>query len=78
MRCTFVGNSLHIEVRDTGRGFQQTAQQQQDLSGAPTSGFGLGIMRAFMNSITFAKNGTMVTMVRHLSPLQKGSNGHPH
>ncbi|MBC5816430.1 MAG: ATP-binding protein [Candidatus Eremiobacteraeota bacterium] len=74
VRCSCQGNELVIEVRDTGRGFQQTAPvQPPDV--IPSRGFGMTIMRAFMNTITYSENGTVVRLTRRRDTAEDG-NGH--
>ena len=62
--CTFDGVELSIEVRDRGIGFAEPS----DRSGAQPDhrgrGFGIFLMRRLMDEVSFARNGTVVRLVR--------------
>ncbi len=74
VRCNCHGDELVIEVRDSGRGFQQTAPGGRP-DAIPSRGFGMTIMRAFMNEIAYSQNGTVVRLTRRRDTAQDG-NGH--
>ena len=76
--CTAEG-SLVIEVRDSGRGFQQVPPAPADPKlGVPSRGFGITLMRSMMNEITYSRNGSAVRLVRHREASARGGNGHSH
>ena len=59
--CEFTEDGLVIDVRDTGRGFVPGVRVPEAI---PSRGFGITIMRALMNEITYSQNGTALRMVR--------------
>ncbi len=65
VECGFDGDALSIEIRDSGQGFAAPAL----ISTAVTPdqrgrGFGIFLMRRLMDDVAFARNGTVVRMVR--------------
>ena len=81
VRCDFDEANLTVEVRDSGRGFPPDATlRTPDLERTlPTRGFGLTIMRALSDSLSFSANGTVVRITRRLAvPLSNGNGSHPH
>jgi anti-sigma regulatory factor (Ser/Thr protein kinase) len=75
VRCNCQGDELVIEVRDTGRGFQPPAAPDPSKDLIPSRGFGLTIMRAFMNEISYSENGTVVRLVRRRQVSHENGNG---
>lgn len=69
LNCKTDGNSLHIEISDSGRGIEDVAKAQQPffttLAGEERSGMGFTIMQTFMDDFAVrsaAGAGTTVTM----------------
>ena len=65
VECGFDGDTLSIEVRDTGQGF--VAPVRSDRAITPDQrgrGFGIFLMRRLMDDVIFAGNGTAVRMLR--------------
>lgn len=75
VRCSCRGDEIVIEVRDTGRGFQPREPGGPSKDALPSRGFGLTIMRAFMNEIAYSQNGTVVRLVRRRSRCRENGNG---
>ena len=62
--CTFDGFELSIEVRDRGIGFAEPADRSNVAPGDRGRGFGIFLMRRLMDEVSFARNGTVVRLVR--------------
>ena len=75
VRCHCQDDELVIEVRDTGRGFGPSRPAAPNET-FPSRGFGMTIMRAFMNEISYSQNGTVVRLVRRRAPARENGNGH--
>ena len=73
VRCECEGETLTIEVRDSGRGFQREAKNDVPGSELPARGFGMSIMRAMMNEITYSNNGTVIRLVRRRKDAREGN-----
>lgn len=66
VECGFDGESLSIEIRDSGQGFSAPAKTNQAVTPDQRGrGFGIFLMRRLMDDVIFARNGTIVRMVRH-------------
>ena len=81
VRCDFDGANLSVEIRDSGRGFPpNTTLATPDVERTlPARGFGLTIMRALSDSLSFSVNGTVVRITRRLAvPLSNGNGHHLH
>jgi anti-sigma regulatory factor (Ser/Thr protein kinase) len=68
VQCTFEHDRLTIAVSDSGEGFAcppDTLSVEPDERGR---GFGIFLMRRLMDDVTFARNGTLVRMVRRHEP----------
>lgn len=67
VECSFDGEELSIEIRDSGLGFlapQPQTAVQPDQRGR---GFGIFLMRRLMDEVAFIRNGTIVRLVRRHS-----------
>lgn len=65
VECGFDGAALSIEVRDAGLGFAVPAKSAQTITPDQRGrGFGIFLMRRLMDDVIFARNGTIVRMVR--------------
>jgi stage II sporulation protein AB (anti-sigma F factor) len=62
--CSFDNNDLRIEIQDSGEGFDEPQECAEIGPDERNRGFGIFIMRRLMDSVSFAKNGTRVRMVR--------------
>ncbi len=69
LRCRTEGNSLHIEISDTGRGIEDVVMAQQPfyttLEAEERSGMGFTIMQTFMSEFSLQSEkgaGTTVKM----------------
>ena len=69
LNCKTDGNSLHIEISDSGRGIEDVAEAQQPffttLAGEERAGMGFTIMQTFMDDFAVRSAtgaGTTVTM----------------
>jgi anti-sigma regulatory factor (Ser/Thr protein kinase) len=62
--CTFEADLLTIEITDSGTGFdhRSLAQKERDPNGL--RGFGLHIMRAVMDDITYMANGQSIRLTK--------------
>lgn len=63
--CSFADRTLGIEVKDRGSGFSPP----EAARGLPNTlrGWGIFMMRAFMDSVTFADGGTRVRLEKRLA-----------
>jgi serine/threonine-protein kinase RsbW len=64
--CKFDGNELMIEIRDRGHGFPTPCEQASVEPDHRGRGFGIFLMRRLMDTVTFARNGTVVRLVRRI------------
>ena len=64
VECTFDGSDLAIQVEDGGRGFPEPSHKPTVQPDDRGRGFGIFLMRRLMDEVTFAKNGTVVRLVR--------------
>ncbi len=62
--CVFDGVELSIEVRDRGIGFAEPSDRSNVQPGHRARGFGIFLMRRLMDEVSFARNGTVVRLVR--------------
>lgn len=77
IRCECFQDRLTIVIRDSGRGFRQTAPPAADaILGLPSRGFGITLMRTLMNEVTYSDNGSSVKLVRRRQSTEKDGNGH--
>jgi anti-sigma regulatory factor (Ser/Thr protein kinase) len=67
VHCTFDDQELLIEVQDSGEGFAEPPDTTSVAPDDRNRGFGIFIMRNLMDSVTFARNGTRVRMIRKRS-----------
>ncbi|GAC1501711.1 MAG: hypothetical protein NVS1B14_06230 [Vulcanimicrobiaceae bacterium] len=73
VRCACDGSSITIEIRDSGRGFQRSDKPPEEKPA--TTGFGISIMRALMNEITYSESGSLVRLVRRRDAAKRNGNG---
>ena len=66
VHCTFEGDALTIEVRDSGEGFSWPPDRPAVEPDERGRGFGIFLMRRLMDDVTFARNGTVVRLVRKM------------
>ena len=71
--CAFDGSKLTVEIRDSGQGFPLPPERTSVEPDARGRGFGIFLMRRLMDDVTFARNGTIVRLVR-----RHASNGQAH
>ena len=65
VECGFDGHALSIEVRDSGQGFAVPKVRKRTVTPDHRGrGFGIFLMRRLMDDVMFARNGTIVRMVR--------------
>jgi anti-sigma regulatory factor (Ser/Thr protein kinase) len=65
VECGFDGDAMSIEIRDNGQGFPIPANSNQAVTPDQRGrGFGIFLMRRLMDDVMFARNGTIVRMVR--------------
>jgi serine/threonine-protein kinase RsbW len=65
--CRFEGDVLAIEIRDSGSGFTEPSDCGSVQPDDRGRGFGIFLMRRLMDEVTFARNGKVVRLVRHLT-----------
>jgi anti-sigma regulatory factor (Ser/Thr protein kinase) len=63
--CTYEGNLLTIEITDSGTGFDHAAFATKDRDPTANRGFGLHIMRAVMDTVTYTQSGQTITLTKH-------------
>jgi len=64
VECSFDGSQLSIEVRDSGHGFTAPSTRGSVEPDHRGRGFGIFLMRRLMDDVVFARNGTIVRLVR--------------
>jgi serine/threonine-protein kinase RsbW len=67
VECTFDGSRLTVEVNDGGPGFPAPSDRPSIEPDGRGRGFGIFLMRRLMDEVSFARNGTVVRLVRRLS-----------
>jgi len=75
--CSFQDDEMRIEIQDSGEGFDAPADASEIGPDDRNRGFGIFIMRRLMDSVTFAKNGTRVKLVRFIRGELGGPDGPP-
>ncbi|MBV8067778.1 MAG: ATP-binding protein [Candidatus Eremiobacteraeota bacterium] len=65
--CSFEGDVLSVEIRDSGSGFSEPSDRESVQPDDRGRGFGIFLMRRLMDEVTFARNGKVVRLVRHLA-----------
>jgi serine/threonine-protein kinase RsbW len=66
--CAFDGSKLTVEIRDSGHGFPAPPECSSVEPDDRGRGFGIFLMRRLMDDVTFARNGTIVRLVRRHQP----------
>ncbi|GAC1359125.1 MAG: hypothetical protein NVSMB31_19450 [Vulcanimicrobiaceae bacterium] len=74
VECKFESDALVVEIRDTGRGF---APRERRVESLPSRGFGMTIMRALVNELSYSENGTVVRLVRRCTSARRNGGLHP-
>lgn len=62
--CTFDGEELTIVIEDSGHGFPEPSDRQSVAPNDRGRGFGIFLMRRLMDDVSFARNGSVVRLVR--------------
>jgi len=75
--CSFQDDEIRIEIQDSGEGFDAPPDADEIGPDDRNRGFGIYIMRRLMDSVTFAKNGTRVKLVRFIRGELGGPDGPP-
>jgi serine/threonine-protein kinase RsbW len=68
LTCSMKGRTLTVKVKDEGKGFkpEEIANPLHEDNLLRTGGRGVFLMKAFMQSVTYNKEGNEVTMVMKL------------
>ena len=66
VECSFRNDLLSIEIRDSGSGFAEPLDREKVEPDDRGRGFGIFLMRRLMDKVSFARNGRVVRLVRHL------------
>ncbi len=64
VRCGFDGERLTIVIQDSGRGFAEPVHRVSVEPDDRGRGFGIFLMRRLMDEVSFARNGSVVRLVR--------------
>ncbi len=64
VECTFEDDSLAIVIEDSGSSFTEPSVRATVEPDDRGRGFGIFLMRRLMDEVTFARNGTIVRLVR--------------
>jgi serine/threonine-protein kinase RsbW len=64
VNCAFDGHQLAIEIQDSGNGFPEPSDRPSVEPDVRGRGFGIFLMRRLMDEVTFARNGTLVRLIR--------------
>jgi serine/threonine-protein kinase RsbW len=71
VHCAFDGTKLTVEIRDSGRGFPAPPERVSVEPDDRGRGFGIFLMRRLMDNVSFARNGTVVRLVRRQQGAEK-------
>jgi serine/threonine-protein kinase RsbW len=66
VECTFDGTELAVEIHDEGQGFPAPGDRPSVEPDCRGRGFGIFLMRRLMDEVSFARNGTVVRLIRRL------------
>ena len=64
VECRFDEGELSVEIRDSGRGFPAPSDRSYVEPDDRGRGFGIFLMRRLMDEVSFARNGTVVRLIR--------------
>jgi serine/threonine-protein kinase RsbW len=64
VECSFDGIELAILIQDTGQGFPAPSDRSSVEPDQRGRGFGIFLMRRLMDDVSFARNGSLVRLVR--------------
>jgi serine/threonine-protein kinase RsbW len=67
VECTFEDDTLAIVIEDSGSSFPEPTVRASVEPDDRGRGFGIFLMRRLMDEVTFARNGTIVRLVRRRS-----------
>ncbi|HEY1866950.1 MAG TPA: ATP-binding protein [Candidatus Cybelea sp.] len=67
VECTFEDATLVVMIEDSGSTFSEPSVRTSVEPDHRGRGFGIFLMRRLMDEVTFARNGTIVRLVRHRS-----------
>lgn len=62
--CTFDGAQLTIVIEDSGGGFAEPSDRPSTAPNDRGRGFGIFLMRRLMDEVSFARNGSIVRLIR--------------
>ena len=64
VECRFRRDELTIEIQDRGSAFREPAERTSVGPDDRGRGFGIFLMRRLMDEVSFARNGTIVRLIR--------------
>jgi serine/threonine-protein kinase RsbW len=64
VECRFDQGELSIEIQDSGHGFPAPCDRSNVEPDDRGRGFGIFLMRRLMDEVSFARNGTVVRLIR--------------
>ena len=64
VECRFRAEELSIEIHDDGSAFAEPCDRSSVVPDDRGRGFGIFLMRRLMDEVSFARNGTIVRLVR--------------
>lgn len=64
VQCSFKDGELTVAIHDSGNGFSWPPDRTSVEPDERGRGFGIFLMRRLMDDVTFARNGTVVRLVR--------------
>jgi anti-sigma regulatory factor (Ser/Thr protein kinase) len=64
VKCDFRRNELSIEIQDSGSAFVEPSERSSVEPDDRGRGFGIFLMRRLMDDVSFARNGTLVRLIR--------------
>jgi serine/threonine-protein kinase RsbW len=67
VECWFGGDELSIQIQDKGSAFAEPSDRANVEPDDRGRGFGIFLMRRLMDEVSFARNGTIVRLVRRRS-----------
>ncbi len=67
VKCAFGRGELRIEIQDSGSAFTEPSDRSSVEPDDRGRGFGIFLMRRLMDEVAFARNGTLIRLVRRRS-----------